>query len=70
MYSGLSNLIIGFHGCDKTIYENVLYKHESLHQSQNSYDWLGNGIYFWENSFERAKQWAVDYCNRFNKKTP
>ena len=26
--------------------------------SENEYDWLGHGAYFWENSFERALQWA------------
>lgn len=57
MYSNLPNLIIGFHGCDLTTYENVLYKHERLRASHNSYDWLGNGIYFWENSLDRAGEW-------------
>ncbi len=45
MYSNLPNLIIGFHGCDRTTYEKVLYMHERLLASHNSYDWLGNGIY-------------------------
>jgi hypothetical protein len=27
-------------------------------QSENEYDWLGNGIYFWEHSPERARRWA------------
>lgn len=70
MYSNLPNLIIGFHGCDMTTYKNVLYKHERLLASHNSYDWLGNGIYFWENSLDRAEEWAVSYCNRYNKKHP
>lgn len=26
--------------------------------SQNEYDWLGEGIYFWEHSPERARRWA------------
>ena len=26
--------------------------------SENSYDWLGSGIYFWENDPVRAFQWA------------
>ena len=56
MYSNLPNLIIGFHGCDKNTYENVLYKHEVLRPSHNSYDWLGNGVYFWENSLARAEE--------------
>lgn len=26
--------------------------------SQNDYDWLGHGLYFWEHSPERARRWA------------
>lgn len=48
MYNSLSNLILGFHGCDKETYDNVLHNHESLKTSNNDYDWLGNGIYFWK----------------------
>lgn len=70
MYSNLPNLIIGFHGCDSDTYEKVLHKHESLRASHNAYDWLGNGIYFWENSLARAEDWANTYCCRYNKKNP
>ena len=28
--------------------------------SENEFDWLGRGIYFWEHSPERARQWAGD----------
>lgn len=70
MYSNLPNLIIGFHGCDLATFENVLYRHEGLLASHNSYDWLGNGIYFWENSFDRAEEWAISYCNRYNSQHP
>ena len=38
--------------------------------SSNPYDWLGNGIYFWEDSVDRAWQWAVSSCERYNKKHP
>lgn len=60
MYSKLPNLIIAFHGCDLTTFENVLYRHEHIAASKNDYDWLGNGIYFWENNLARAWQWAKD----------
>jgi len=36
--------------------------------SQNDYDWLGNGIYFWENNAERAFDWAVEQSKRPNSK--
>ncbi|MDE6890999.1 MAG: hypothetical protein K2P50_04310 [Lachnospiraceae bacterium] len=70
MYSNLPNLIIGFHGCDMSTFKNVLYNHEKLKPSHNSYDWLGNGVYFWENSLARAEEWAISYCERHNKKYP
>jgi hypothetical protein len=60
MYSKMPNLVLGFHGCDSTVFERVLYGHEDLEISHNSYDWLGSGIYFWENSFQRAYDWAVE----------
>ena len=70
MYSNLPNLIIGFHGCDLSTYEKVLYKHEGLRASHNSYDWLGNGIYFWENSIDRAEEWAKSYFDIYNGQHP
>ena len=70
MYSILPNLVLAFHGCDKETYQKVLHNHESLLPSNNTYDWLGNGIYFWEDSVDRAQQWAVSACKRYNKKNP
>lgn len=70
MYSILPNLVIAFHGCDEDTYKKVLYHHESLLPSSNSYDWLGNGIYFWEDSVNRAQQWAESSCARYNRKHP
>lgn len=58
MYKKLPNLVLGFHGCNYKAYQNVLYKQEGLKRSENSYDWLGHGIYFWEQNFARAEEWA------------
>lgn len=58
MYAKLPNLVIGFHGCNIDTCDNVLHKHQHLKASANKYDWLGNGIYFWENSYQRAYEWA------------
>lgn len=60
LYSKLPNLIFGFHGCDQSVAESVLYKNQELRASLNRYDWLGNGIYFWENSYARALDWAIN----------
>lgn len=58
MYETLPNLVIGFHGCDKSTFDRVIKDGEMLALSENKYDWLGNGMYFWENSYERAWEWA------------
>lgn len=60
MYAKLPNLVLGFHGCSSETYKNVLHKHQQLKKSDNTYDWLGNGVYFWENSYQRAYEWAVE----------
>lgn len=60
MYRKLPNLILGFHGCSKKVYDSVIHQGGTLRKSDNSYDWLGNGIYFWEYSHQRAKEWAVN----------
>ena len=61
MYAKVPAYIYGFHGCHKDTYENVLFNGDSLPMSDNVYDWLGHGVYFWENSYQRAVQWAEEH---------
>lgn len=63
LYSNRSNLVIGFHGCDKSVVNKVITGQEELRASKNDYDWLGHGIYFWENNEERALEWAIQLAN-------
>lgn len=60
MYNSKGNLIIGFHGCDENIQNALLTQPNKILASDKPYDWLGHGIYFWENNYERAFQWAKD----------
>lgn len=55
------SFILGFHGCDKRVGEAVLCG-DLLHlkHSENDYDWLGSGIYFWEGNPARALQFATE----------
>lgn len=64
LYTSLPNLIIGFHGCDIDTYEKVIHNGEQLKSSNNEYDWLGNGIYFWEQDLNRAWEWANQSAKR------
>ena len=68
MYSTRSGLILGFHGCDESVAHTVLNGHSFLKTSSNNYDWLGNGIYFWENSPSRAYEYA-DYLRKHPKRS-
>lgn len=58
MYTKLPHLTFGFHGCSKETFEKIIYDKNPLNVSNNDYDWLGSGIYFWENNYERAADWA------------
>ena len=52
------SLTVGFHGCSEKVANDVLNGHQTLRRSENAYDWLGHGYYFWESSNERALHWA------------
>ena len=57
MYSNY--LVFGFHGCDQEVGERILSSNtKDVGKSENEYDWLGTGAYFWENSPQRALTWA------------
>ena len=64
MYTNVPNLIIGFHGCDQTTMHNIINGKTQLKQSRNKYDWLGHGMYFWEQNLQRAWQWANGQSKR------
>lgn len=58
-YQRLPGLVLGFHGCDAEIGEKLLRGEiQHLEHSANKYDWLGNGLYFWENDPLRAWEFA------------
>ena len=58
MSSSIPGLVLCYHGCDRSIAEKVLTGKDTLSLSTNPYDWLGHGIYFWENSYFRALDYA------------
>ncbi len=70
MYSRLSGLLLGFHGCDASVGRDVISGQKKLAGSTNSYDWLGHGVYFWENSPTRAWEFACEQKKRGRIKEP
>lgn len=66
MYSSKPSIVYGFHGLDKTAAYKILTQKDEFRHSDNDFDWLGYGIYFWENNLERAKQYAEVDSKRTN----
>jgi len=59
--------VIGFHSCDREVGLRIVSGKDHLRPSKNSWDWLGPGIYFWEDNPYRALSYAVD-CARNKQK--
>jgi hypothetical protein len=45
MYDVKPNLVIGFHGCERAIRDQLLNKPDQIIISKKPYDWLGHGMY-------------------------
>lgn len=56
--------VIGFHACTREFAESLQSGKLTVDHwksSTNQYDWLGDGIYFWENGYRRAVEWANEF---------
>lgn len=58
-----TSFVLGYHGCERRVGEAILDGKDHVTLSENVYDWLGHGAYFWENSAKRARDWA-DYLTK------
>lgn len=57
-----AGVVLGYHGTSRQSAEAIL--SGGIHafcMSDNDYDWLGWGIYFWQGAPVRARQWAVEH---------
>ena len=58
-----ARIIVGYHGCSKEFAGNLVLGRQPIADwkpSDNKWDWLGRGIYFWEHSPERALRRAQE----------
>jgi hypothetical protein len=61
----LPSWVLGFHGTDAETVNRVLNSQTApLRPSKNDYDWLGEGVYFWENDPERAMSFITEKMKR------
>ncbi len=65
-----TSFVLGYHGCDLQLAKDVVLGKTRLKKSNNKYDWLGEGIYFWEADPNRAVEWAKEQASRGKIKTP
>ena len=61
--------VTGYHSCNKEIGVRVLNGVEQFKPSNNRWDWLGPGLYFWEQNPDRALEYAIQSASgtQFNK---
>lgn len=62
--------MIGFHGCDESVRNELVANPDNVKKSQEIFDWLGNGFYVWENNYQRALKWALDKKARGTLQSP
>ena len=63
MHRLTSSFILGYHGCDVRVGERLL-GGTPFQLSDNDYDWLGPGIYFWEANPQRGFEFAQEASKR------
>jgi hypothetical protein len=59
----IATTVVGFHACERAFAERLRSGEliiDDWAPSENEYDWLGPGIYFWEGGIRRAREFAVD----------
>lgn len=63
------SFILGYHGCYRDVGEKLL-AGDVFVASEEEYDWLGPGVYFWENDPRRALEWAKEKVKRAKRGEP
>jgi hypothetical protein len=54
--------IEGFHGTTLVAAESIV--RNGFKHSEKDYDWLGDGVYFWQDGPYRAREWALKWAVR------
>ena len=49
---------LAHHGCDRAVGEDLISGRTAFKASENDWDWLGKGVYFWEANPRRAIEFA------------
>jgi len=63
MHRLTTTFVLGYHGCDESVAAKLV-AGEAFVPSRNDYDWLGDGIYFWEANPRRGLEFAEEVKDR------
>jgi hypothetical protein len=61
--------VIAYHGCDARTADRLI-AGEPFRKSSNDFDWLGEGVYFWEYGYDRALRFAEEQRKRGKVERP
>ena len=64
MMKNYHKIVIGYHGCDQSTHDKIVSSVEQFRSSENDYDWLGHGVYFWQDDPLRAEEFAKEQVKR------
>ena len=56
-------IVSGYHGTSSEAAEKIMV--EGFQPSRNPYDWLGDGVYFFQDAPQRAWDWAIERQGNF-----
>ena len=55
----MGQIVLAYHGCDVTVRDGLVRGELTPRISSNAYDWLGDGLYFFEGDHNRALKLAM-----------
>lgn len=67
MHTLSTSFVLGYHGCDQEV-ANELLLGSTFKPSRNDYDWLGEGVYFWEANPQRGLDFAIETAARSRRR--
>lgn len=70
MHNLSTTFVLGYHGCERSVAESLLNGTTNFTASQNDWDWLGWGIYFWEANPLRGLEFAEEQSARGKLRDP
>ncbi|MEX1042746.1 MAG: hypothetical protein WDZ51_19080 [Pirellulaceae bacterium] len=70
IFNDYHRTVVGYHGTKLSTARKIINREKSFNPSENSDDWLGHGVYFWEYAPQQAHWWAKRQSAKSNWDEP